>query len=316
MSYIFNYSLILCYDTQIMDWKWIFVLIAPMLYAVANLVDKIQLHGRRGDSRPLALMALGSVIGFIFIIPLGVFVYFSGRSIGSWQNVIAILLNELTYNIAILLYMRVLKKEEASNIIPWFQIVPMFGLVGAWLFLGEKLGLSSIAAILFVMLGGFILSYQRGEFRKGLFGIMMLCSAFFAIYEVIFAYFGRGIDPYSAIFLTVAGKTLWSLPILLIRKELHGFLLGLRTRLKFQIVGELTNLVADITMCVSLIYFPVALVQGTVSTQPFFILAGAIILTKFFKSQKAVSEDITKVTLVKKVIGITMLVIGGILFSI
>jgi len=299
-----------------MSITFICVLIAPILYAVANLVDKLQLHGDSEDSEPLALMALGSVIGFAFIIPLGLFVYFTGRSLGEPHQIIAILANELTYNVAIFIYMMVLKKEETSNVIPWFQSVPMFGLVGAWLVLGEKLGASSITAIILVMVGGFVLSYQKQGFRKGLFGIMMLCSAVFAIYEVIFAEFGRDIDPYSAIFLTVAGKTLWSLPILVGKKERSGFMFGLKTRLKFQTVGELTNLFADITMCVCILHFPVALVQGACCTQPFFILIGAILLTKFCPWQKAVCEDITGVTIARKAIGISLLVLGGILMSI
>jgi len=292
------------------------VLIAPFLYAVANLVDKMQLHGDEDDSSPLALMALGSVIGFCFIIPLGLFVFFTGRSLGEPHQIIAILGNELTYNVAIFIYMWVLKRHETSDIIPWFQSVPMFGLVGAFLVIGEKLGPSSIAAIILVMVGGFVLSYHKQGFRKKLFGLMMLCSAVFAGYEVIFAEFGRDIDPYSAIFLTVAGKTLWSLPILIGKKERAGFMLGLKTRLKFQTVGELTNLFADITMCVCLLHFPVALVQGACCTQPFFILIGAIVLTKFCPWQKAVCEDITGVTIARKAIGITLLVIGGILMAI
>lgn len=317
-----------------MSTAFIFVLLAPLLYAIANLVDKMQLHGKSEDSEPLSLMALGSVIGFIFMIPMGLFIYFTGRSLGETHQIIGILLNELTYNVAIFIYMWMLKREETSNVVPWFQSVPMFGLVGAWLILGEELSVSNITAIALVMVGGFVLSYHSSGFKFKLFVIMLVSSAFFALYDVIFANFGRDIDQYSAIFLSIVGKTLWSLPILIGKKERAGFVTGLKTRLKFQTVGELTNLFADVSLQICLLHFPVGLVQGACCTQPFFILIGAIVITKYcvWKKKKdeknnkdedksypkwleSVIEDISAVAVKRKTIGITLLVIGGILMS-
>ena len=292
----------------------VLLLIVPFLYTVASLVDKIQLRGDLEDSEPGVLVSLGSVFGLLFMIPIGLFIFVTGRSLGGLENLIPLFFNEIIYVVAIWLFMAAMKNDDASKVVPWFQTIPAFGLIGAFIIIGEKINTVNILAIVLLMIGGFVLSYHKDGINKRLMGLMILSAGLFALYDVIFANFGREIDSVSAIFINISGKTFWSGLILIGKKERRGFIVGLRTRLKLQSVAEITTLAADIALCALLLYFPVSLVQGVGCVQPLFILVGAALLTKFYP--KVIVEDIQGLTLVQKIAGITLMVIGGIILSI
>jgi hypothetical protein len=290
------------------------VLIVPCLYAIANLVDKFQLHGSGDDSKPGAIMALGSVFGIIFLTPLGLWIYFTGRSIGGLESILPLIFNEILYIAAIWIYLEVLEERDPEDVVSWFQTIPIFGLVGATLIIGETISIGSAIAIILLMIGGFILSYKKDGVDVKLIIMMILSSGIFALYEVIFAEFGRDIDSMSAIFINLVGKAIWSCLFLVGKQERRGFFLGLRTRFKVQSIGEITTIVADVAMCLFLLYFPVVIVQGVCCTQPLFVFIGAILVAKRYPEINL--KNITSLTKTQKVIGIILMIIGGIILSV
>jgi hypothetical protein len=66
-------------------------------------------------------------------------------------------------------------------------------------------------------------------------------------------------------------------------------------------------------LCLFFLYLPVAFVQATCCFQPFFALAGAVLLTKFFPD--ILSEEVSGTTLWQKVTGTVLMVVGGIVLS-
>jgi hypothetical protein len=209
--------------------------------------------------------------------------------------------------------MIVIKKEDTSNVVAWFQIIPAFGLIGAFFIIGEVPSFGGIIAIMLLMIGGFLLSFRKGIVNKRLIVLMVLCSGILALYDVIFADFGRNIEPLSAIFIALVGKTFWTALILIGKKERRGFVIALKTRLKVQVFAESTSLLADISMSLSFLFFPVALVQSACCTVPLFVLVFVAVLTKFYP--KIISEDIEGMALLQKATGIILMVSGGIILS-
>lgn len=292
------------------------ILVLPFLYTIAVFIDKVQLKGETTDANPGVLMALGSLCGLVVIVPMGLWIGFSGRgqTLTDLGSLIPLLFNEALYTFAMYIYLCVMKSEDASTVVPWFQTIPAFGLVGSFLVLGEKLGLVTIVAIFFLMIGGFLLSYQKGKINKKLLVLMVLSSVLIAVYDIIFAQFGRETDGFAAVFVNIVGKTFWSMVFLVSKDVRRGFMVGLKTRLKLQTVGELTTLIAELSMCVFLLYFPVAVVQGACCIVPLFVLGGAMILTKY--RPQLVEEELSGLTLAQKTISITLMVIGGIILSV
>jgi uncharacterized membrane protein len=290
------------------------ILVVPFLYMVSNLVDKFQLRGDDVDSRPGALMALGGFFAIVGALPLGMWIYATGTPLGGLENAIPLLFNELLYLASMWIYLAAMKTEEPSRVVPYFQAIPVFGLVGAFLLLHEKMTAFQLLAVGMLAGGGFLLSFHKGKVKKKLVGLMLLSAALMAGYDVVFAEFGRDLSPAAAIFIALVAKMFWTIFILIGKQERRGFVLGLRTRLKVQAVSELACLLGDVGLCYFLLVFPVAFVQAISCTQPLFVLVAALLLSRFFP--KAVAEEIRGLTLAQKAVGVALMVAGGIILSV
>ena len=224
------------------------ILVVPFLFMTANLLDKFQLRGDDADSQPGALMALGGFFSLAGVIPLGIWIYATGTSLGGLENILPLVFNELLYMGGMWIYMVAMKTEEPSRVVPFFQAIPVFGLIGAFFLLNEKMTGIQLIAVGMLTSGGFLLSFHKGKVKKKLVALMLISSALLAGYDVIFAEFGRDIHPASAIFITLAAKSFWTIFILAGKEERRGFVLGLRTRLKLQSVSEISCMLADISL--------------------------------------------------------------------
>ena len=294
----------------------LWVLAVPVLFCIANLVDKYQLDGDGEDSTPNVIVALGGLFALFLAIPLGLWMYFTGMDFGGMETLVPLLFNEILYVGAIWIYCVVTKKEEVSRVVPWFQTIPAFGLVAGIALLGEFPGSGQLLAIAMLVLGGFVLSFHKGGVKVKLVALMLLSAAMFAANDAIFARFGREMSNTGAIFVNLVGKAFWGFLFLVGKGERRGFKLGLRTKFRIQAISELAALVADILLCLFLLYFPVAIVQGMCCIQPLCVFAGAMLLVKVSKrGREVLREEISYGTTAQKAIGIVLMVAGGIVLS-
>ncbi len=283
----------------------------PFMYMVSQLIDRFQLHGDAEDSAPGALMALGTVFGIVLAIPTGIYIYISGGSFGELKNFFLLAFNEVFYVISIYIYMTLIKTRDMSKVLPWFQIIPAFGIIFAFVVLGEKLPTVKILAIMLLMVGGLVLSLQKGGLDKKMIVCMIICSGLMAVYDVGFANFGRKIDFVPALFVNMVGKAFWCSLFLIGKRERKGFIMGLRTRFKLQAVGEITTIMGDLLMCGFILIQPVALVQGFNCLTPLFVLVGAVICGKLFP--KVFEREARKSSLLQRTVGTILMVAGGII---
>jgi len=289
------------------------VLVVPLMYMVAQLVDRFQLHGNTEDSEPGALMALGTIFGVMLAIPTGIYIWVTGHSFGGIENFLMLAFNEIFYVVSIYIYLMLIKTRDMSKVLPWFQTIPAFGIVFAFVVLGEKLPTTKILAISLLVVGGLVLSLQKKGLDKKMIIFMVISSGLMAVYDVGFANFGREIDFVSALFVNMVGKAFWCSLFLIGKQERKGFTMGLKTRFKLQTVGELTTIAGDLCSCGFILILPVALVQGFNCLTPLFVLIGAIICGKLFP--KVFENEASKGSLLQRVVGIILMILGGIILS-
>lgn len=287
----------------------LWVLLVPTLYAAANLADKFQLDGDGEDSTPGALMALGGFFSFFAAVLIGIVLLINQSGLGGWKTFLPLIANESLYVFGIYLYMIALKDEETSRVLPWFQSIPMFGLLGSFLVLGETLSGFAMLAIFALMAGGFLLSFRDGKPRWKVIILMIIASGILATNDVIFARFGREIDDTGAFFTSLCGKTIWSGLFLVSAKARRGFITGIKTKLRVQSASEITCIVADTGLSLAILHFKVTVVQAICCIQPMVILIGAYLLTRFFP--KVLREEIEGLTIAQKIIGILLTIVGG-----
>jgi drug/metabolite transporter (DMT)-like permease len=247
----------------------------------------------------------------VFAIPIGLFISWTGRSLGDAMSIIMLIGIGGLYYAGIMIYLKMLKDEDSSSVVSWFQIVPLFGIVGALFLLGEVPQWYHFLAIIVIVVGGFILSYNKDGMNWYIILWMVVATGMIALYDVMFASYGRDIDEFSAIFLMLIGKTIFGFVYLIFDGEARrGFVMGMNTKSTAMFVSESVNTLADIALYGSLLFLPVYLVQGVCSMQPIFVLIGAILLGKIFPE---IQEEDEGEDFRKKVFGITLLIMGGIL---
>ena len=89
--------------------------------------------------------------------------------------------------------------------------------------------------------------------------------------------------------------------------------MAIRTRLKFQSASEMACILADLGFCYFLLYFPVATVQAVCCFQPLFVLVAAVVLSRFYP--QVIREEIQRLTLAQKAVGVGLMVAGGVVLA-
>lgn len=118
---------------------WLYIaLLAPLIWALNNMFDQILMRGHF-TGNALSLLATGNLL---HIIPAaGMFLYMGGA--GDIEPKLAFMAVALSVinGFAFWPYMSALEKSEGSNIVPFFQVIPVMVFILSWMFLGETLSL-------------------------------------------------------------------------------------------------------------------------------------------------------------------------------
>lgn len=278
----------------------------PLMFASVNIVDKFLVHGSEEDSKPGALLAITGLFNLVAATLVGVWMIRSGQSI-ELSLLFPLMLNGIVYVSAMWIYLHVMREEDASRVIPWFQTIPVFGVVGAFIVLQELPRWHELGAIGLLVIGGFILSVKNGVAKRKVAVLMIVASGLVAANDVIFAEFGRQADGAPAIFADMLGKSVFGLIFLAHGPSRRGFRIGLRTKFGVQSGSEIVNIGADMFLDLAKLYMPIALVQAACATQPLFVLIGATVIAKF---SSKFSQELEGNQLIK-VAGVLLMVVGG-----
>lgn|GEM_PF-1447392 len=286
------------------------LVLPPLLWAGGTLIDRVLVNGDGAESSPEALMVFFGIFHLLAASAVSGWSAFSGETI-SWSSLLSLIANGVTHTAAIWIYMHALRNEESSRVAPWFQIIPALGLVGGFVFLRELLGWFQIGAIGLLMLGSWILAVKNGVVKHRLMWLMLASSLLLAINDVVFASFGRGAGT-AAIAADMGGKAFWGLLFLASAQARAGFRAGLRTKFRLQVTGEVLALGADALFDWGKLFVPIAIVQATAGSAPLFVLAGAVLLTKY--APRILREELGAAAW-RRLFGITLIVGGGFLLA-
>lgn len=296
---------------------WFFItLIAPLIYAATNHIDKILLEKYFKESGVGTLILFSSLLSIIAI-PI---IYFSDPNVlnVSLNNVMILGFIGLLNVLVIWFYLLALQDEEASIAIVFYQLVPVIGLVLGYYILGEVISKIQFIAMAIVILGTSIIAFEidaENNFKlKGQTAVYMtLASFFWALESVIFKAVALEENVWRSLFwehvaLVVVGIIIF----IFVRKYRENFLKALRKNsapiLSLNVANEGLYMTGNILFAFAYMWAPIALVLLANSFQPIFVLAIGIFLTIFFP--KISVEKIQAVNLWQKLIAIVITGIG------
>ena len=270
---------------------WFFIaLIGPFMYAMTNHIDKILLdkYFKRGGVGTILLFS--SFIAAL-ILPICFFADRAVFDVGGIQIVALAVVGIL--NVMVLwCYLLALKDEEASIVIVFYQLVPVFGYILSYFILGEVLTKIQLLAMAIIIFGTTIISFEIDEenkfkLRKKTILPMLAASFFWALESVIFKAVALEENVWRSFFWeNVALFFVGVIIFIFMRSYRTSFLSVIRNNskvvLSFGVVNEFLYMLGNLAFAFAYMLAPVALVLLTDSFQSVFALIIGIFLTIFF----------------------------------
>lgn len=287
------------------------VLIARACFTVNNFIDRFLIEKKINNAGVLTIFA--SAVGLVFgIIVLAVI----GFPVLSGDQTALLLLAGAFMGIAIFPYYKAIALDDPSRVVPFFQTIPVFVVVGAYIFLREPISAAQLAGIGAITLGAFLLSIKKfnlGIFRLRLsLWLVLLSSVCVAISIILFRFVVVSQEFWPSLGYYFMGEGAGGLLLLLFAQQ------RLNSWQELKKVSTNTGLIFGVNQAIYLVgsllaykavsLAPAALVAAIGGIQPFFVFVLGTALSVWFPS--FVKEDIRKSTIALKVLAICLIFIG------
>ena len=195
--------------------NWILLALSNyFLLAIGNVFEKII----RIDRSAFILLLLSSVSRFPFLLIPLLF------RMGSNSPIIVLLtiFSGVLSNIAFFPYLRALKHEQVSRLVPLWNFIPPLTLIMAFIFLNEQLPVNFYFAFALIFIGSILISLKdlKGNLSKYALVLMGLSSLLYAIDSIILKYVSGFLSPTDLIFYTALGNIIFAVVLVALKKEM------------------------------------------------------------------------------------------------
>jgi uncharacterized membrane protein len=217
-------------------------------------------------------------------------------------------------------YLIALKQEETSRVAALVYVFPVFVFLGAFLFLGETLGIKDYLGGGLLVASALMISYRPGEQDSYVLSPALKYMSVFWIFTATYALASK----YLLSFMTEWHLILWSsigslltvLPLLgreRIRKETAAYFQSGAFLIVALFADELFDLLGRGAFIFAYGKGSVALVSSVAAMQPFITLIYVLLLGLFVPG--VLAEELDKKTMALKMIAVLLIVIGVYLVS-
>lgn len=299
-----------------MTW-FIVALIAPFIWSIINHTDKYLISKYFKDGGVGALMIFVGVIA----VPLGLAILYLYPDVLNIPNfdIFILILSGILYNLAVLFYLYALEEEDASLVIPFWQLSPVFAYILGIFILGEKLTPIQTVGSIITLFGAILISVEIGEdsklkLRKKAVILMILSSVCIALENVIFKKASIGESFFwQSIFWNQVGMFIFGIFCFLHNPYRKSFFKTLRENglsiTTLNVLEQIGETIGIIVNYFAVLLAPAALITlVTYSAQPLFVFLLGILLTILFP--KFIKENISKRHLITKFVAILIMMIG------
>lgn len=300
--------------------NWFFIALgAPFLWAIVNIYDQYLVKkystGHRGSGGLVIFSGITGIFTSVLIV-----IFTSGVfNIPLVDKILLIITGGLSIG-WIILYLYTIEIEDISFIVPWFSMVPIFGYILGYIFLGETLNLHQLIGTTIVLLGIILISIdfsleEKFKFKwKPVINMIFVCLIV-AIIGVIFKYVTITDRFWISSFWEYFGLGIFGVLIYVFvpkyRKEFaYMNKAGGSKIFGLNAMSEFLTVVGNLLTNYALLLAPVAMVYLVGAFQPVIVLVLVIIGTKFFP--KIITEKIHHQVLIPKIVAVVIIIVGSI----
>jgi uncharacterized membrane protein len=297
----------------------LFAFAGPVAWAISTHIDKYLVEKYFKDANTAVLMVFTALLGLL-VMPF--IAWFQPDVLSQSPISIAVMMaSGILYVGAMLFYLQAIQTDEASVVLPLFQLSAVWGYLLAFVLLGETTDPIRLVGGALILAASAVLAFDaKGGSRRlkaGLILRMAACTFALALSTVIFKFFAVHDDYWVTTFWTFAGQAIFGAGILLVpgNAELMARLVRTHTTAIFSVnaANELINLGGFLGSRYALLLAPVVLVQAVTSTTPLFTFGFGVLITLFLP--KFGREDLSRHNLIQKGIGATLVAVGVALVS-
>ncbi|MEQ1888566.1 MAG: EamA family transporter [Alphaproteobacteria bacterium] len=270
--------------------NWFFLaLVGPLLYAATNHIDKFLLSKYFQEGGVGTLLIFSSLLSIVVVPVLFIFdpMVFN---VGSLSILVLSFVGIL--NIIVLwCYLLALQDDEASAVIVFYQLVPVLGLLLGYLILGEAITRTQFVAMVVILLGTTIMSFDidannRLLMRRRTLFLMLAAVLCWALGSVIFKAVAIEENVTRSFFWEYLVRLIAGVCIFGFLPSYRGhFLAAMRKNstsiLSLNIINESFFITGNIIFSFAFMMAPVSLVLLLDSFQPIFVLGIGILLSMF-----------------------------------
>jgi len=292
-----------------MEW-FIFALLAPILWAGCNVIDKILLT--KSFKNPFTYQIWTAIFDGATAILLITFLPISFSYPGFLLGIIIGIIDVFS----LLLYNKAMLVEEASRVIPLSYLNALFILPMSYIFFGEILHSQQYLGVLFLVVGAMLISYKTREKGKFIFSpvikLILITAVIWAFLAILEKYSLDFINPLSLIVWTFVGFFIGAFPSLLFPKIKKDFFIMIKKIDKFILTLTILTLIfaySAFTLFLNALSLgSPSLVVSVATIQPFVLFVYTTILTQFVPNY--IKEKIDKRTVSLKLIAICFIFSG------
>ncbi|MBH1979968.1 EamA family transporter [Candidatus Saccharibacteria bacterium] len=296
-----------------MTWLF-FALLAPFLFALTNQIDKILLSRYFTQVKATTLL-IYTVIVSIFI-SIGIVLFKPSVLNVSLPDAGLMFAAGIIFYFAIAPFIKALSIEEASRVIPIFQIQPVLAYIFGIVLFAEALSVLQILAGLIIVAGALLINLDldnRRRFKASVFGLVLLSCLFYMLESSAFKFVGGNYGFWDAAFYQYLGTAVAGLTV---------FMTSRSYRVDFKkvskeggakvIVGAMLSAILSMggrmAFNYSLLLAPLVMVQLIQGTQAIFVLLIGTLLAIFIP--KYGKENISSRHMTQKIVSIVVVCIG------
>jgi drug/metabolite transporter (DMT)-like permease len=296
-----------------MTWLF-FALLAPFLFALTNQIDKLLLARYFKHVKATTLLFYTVIASAIIAIGIGIFKP-SVLSIPLLDAGLMFVAGILFY-FAITPFIKALNIEEASRVIPIYQIQPVFAYIFGVVLFGETLTVSQAFAGIIIVAGAVLINLDLDNHRKFkvvVFGLVALSCLFYMLESVTFKFVGGHHGFWDAAFYQYLGTAVAGfLAFISSQKYRDDFKKVSKKGGVKLLTGAMTSAALSMggrmAFNYSLLLAPLVMVQLVQGTQAIFVLIIGTLLALFIP--KYGKENISRKHMVQKIVSIVIILAG------